>query len=156
MLLMVVSFLIFWYPLFLLTVLDVHYKQSPQAYRACMVLAWSQPVTTPLFCGIIYFDIISMENLRKADYTKAIPMKDSTSFSSASCAHEEVRHKMHSKYRMYDMGFTNENFSFSNQASPSLVRDMDTQPPSQDLQQRQGHVWCEDGAGESSQHTLIM
>lgn len=169
MLLMVVSFAVFWYPLFVLTLLDVHYHQSPQAYRACMVLAWAQPITTPVFCGVIYFDIISMERLRAVDYTSAIPMRDSTSFSSTSGPRDEARHRAHAKYRLYDTGFTNENFSFSNQGSPCTARTAGAQsPPTERQGEGQGHVLCQWSVDSSSsfrspshkddgsQHTLIM
>ena len=131
MLLMVISFLVFWYPLFILTILDVSYSKPPQAYRACMIIAWTHPITTPFFCGIIYFDMISMENLTRSVYSAAIPMKDSTSFSSASLQRDEARHKMHHRYKMYDLGFTNENFSYSHHSSPCHVhRDADPEDPS--------------------------
>ena len=131
MLLMVITFLIFWYPLFILTILDVSYSQPPQAYRACMIIAWTHPITTPFFCGIIYFDMIHMEDLTRSVYSAAIPMKDSTSFSSVSLRRDEARHKMHHRYQMYDLGFTNENFSYSHHGSPNyLHRDADPGDPS--------------------------
>ncbi|KAL8566964.1 hypothetical protein ACOMHN_059764 [Nucella lapillus] len=115
MLLMVISFLLFWYPLFILTLLDVHYTRPPQTYRLCMILAWSHPVTTPFFCAVIYFDMLNMTTLTRSVYSTALPMKDSTSFSSYH--RDDTRHRTTHRYRSYDLGFSNDNFSFSNHGS---------------------------------------
>lgn len=126
------------YPLFVLTIMDVQFRQLPQTYRLCMVLAWSHPVTTPLFCGLISFDSISTHRGTKARYSAAIPLRDSSSFSkfrdsssfskvSASNPsaqphdyHAEGRIEKPKRRKMQDTGFTNENFSFSNHTTPKV------------------------------------
>ncbi|XP_076445475.1 uncharacterized protein LOC143283182 [Babylonia areolata] len=120
MLLMVLSFLLFWYPLFILTLLDVHYTRPPQTYRACMILAWSHPVTTPFFCAVIYFDMLSMRTLTRSVCSAAIPLKESTSFTSFQREEDTRQSHRAPQHRtgLYHLGFTNDNFSFSNHGSP--------------------------------------
>lgn len=112
---MVVSFVVCWYPLFVLTLLDVHYKQPPHFYRLLMILAWAHPITTPIFCGIIYYDTAKGEQVTKDVYTNALPM---TTSRSGDAIRQEINH-------LYEaggggIGFHNENFQFmSNHAEES-------------------------------------
>lgn len=154
MLLMAISLLIFWYPLFLLIILDVHYQQPPQVYRACMIFAWAQPMATPLFCGIIYLNVISVENLTKTTYSNAIPLQDSASFTTPACSYQEVKKKINQRYMMHDTGFTNENFAFSNHGSPSSAHNMgaSNMPHENDNVGTRGVCY----PSLSKQHTLIM
>ncbi|XP_050394484.1 uncharacterized protein LOC126812239 [Patella vulgata] len=103
MVLMVGSFVIFWYPLFIFTLVDIHYKQPPRIYRYLTVLAWSQPITTPLFCGIIYYDVLNRQTLVREVYSNAIPLKPSRS-------KETIRNKIQKKYKAYETGFINEHY----------------------------------------------
>ncbi|KAJ8313004.1 hypothetical protein KUTeg_010377 [Tegillarca granosa] len=43
-----VTFIICWYPLFLLIVIDVHFKVSPKVYQAFSFIAWTQGTIQPL------------------------------------------------------------------------------------------------------------
>lgn len=157
MLLMAVSFLVFWYPLFLLTIIDVHYHQPPQVYRACMIFAWSHPITTPIFCAIICSDINSSHKLAKAAYTNAIPLKESSSFSSSPFAHDEARQRINQKYKMYEMGFANENFSSSNHGSPGLLHNIGKQSTSScPAADSETPTTCHSCPEQSSIQTLIM
>lgn len=53
----VVSFIIFWYPLFTLTIFDFHFQVSPLVYRLLTILSWIHPITTPVFCSLILRDM---------------------------------------------------------------------------------------------------
>ncbi|CAL1534629.1 unnamed protein product [Lymnaea stagnalis] len=113
---MVVSFVLCWYPLFLLTLFDVHYKQPPHIYRLLMIVAWTHPITTPIFCGIIYYDTAKGEKVTKDVYTNAIPMTTSRSG-------EAIRQEINNMHRASGgIGFHNENFQFTPQFTPNHVR----------------------------------
>lgn len=79
MMAMIVSFVVCWYPLFVLTLLDIHYQQPPHVYRLLMILAWAHPVTTPIFCGLIYHGTVLGQRVTKDVYTNAIPLMASRS-----------------------------------------------------------------------------
>ena len=53
----VISFAVFWYPLFLLTLFDFHFNVTPLVYRILTIIALSHPITTPVFCSLILRDI---------------------------------------------------------------------------------------------------
>lgn len=154
MMIMVISFVVCWYPLFFLTLLDVHYKQPPHIYRLLMILAWAHPVTTPIFCSIIYYDSAKSEKITKDIYTNAIPM---TTSRSGDAIRQEIDHI----YRgSGGIGFHNENFQFMPnhaQVSPSH-RHIDTESESTYCDTQTSH--CETiinyNADEGGCQTLIM
>ncbi|XP_071136750.1 mesotocin receptor-like [Mytilus edulis] len=55
--LIVISFIVFWYPLFILTLGDFHFKVTPSVYRILTIIAWSHPITTPILCSLVLRDI---------------------------------------------------------------------------------------------------
>ncbi|ESP03978.1 hypothetical protein LOTGIDRAFT_156580 [Lottia gigantea] len=123
MVLMVGTFVLFWYPLFLLTLFDKDFKQSAKTYRYLTVFAWSQPITTPVFCSIIYYDVLNRQTLVREVYSNAIPLKPSHS-------KEVIRQKIQKRYKAYDTGFRNEHYQ-SHQAEVltnclSEIQDLDS------------------------------
>lgn len=50
----IVSFILCWYPLFLLMLIDVHFTVSPKVYQAFSFIAWSQGTIQPVL--YIFFD----------------------------------------------------------------------------------------------------
>ncbi|XP_048240548.1 uncharacterized protein [Haliotis cracherodii] len=103
MVMMVGSYTLFWYPLFLLTLFDIHYSQPAYVYRYLTIFAWTHPLTTPVFCGMILYDLFQRQTLTREVYSNSLPLKTSRS-------KEALRHKLHQKYKAYDTGFMNENF----------------------------------------------
>ncbi|CAG2220778.1 unnamed protein product [Mytilus edulis] len=55
--LIVISFIVFWYPLFILTLGDFHFNVTPSVYRILTIIAWSHPITTPILCSLVLRDI---------------------------------------------------------------------------------------------------
>ncbi|KAH9525005.1 hypothetical protein Btru_000084 [Bulinus truncatus] len=101
---MLVSFVLCWYPLFFLTLFDVNYQQPPHVYRLLMIVAWTHPVTTPIFCAIIYYDTAKGVQLSKDIYTNAMPM-------STSRSGEAIRQEINNMNRASGIiGFHNDNF----------------------------------------------
>lgn len=100
MLCMVVSFIVCWYPLFILTLTDLHYKQPPYIYRRLMILAWTHPMTTPIFFGIIYHNTSKGHRVTKDVYTNAMPM-------TASRCGEDIRQEI---AQTTALGFHNDHF----------------------------------------------
>ncbi|KAI8791841.1 hypothetical protein BgiMline_016154 [Biomphalaria glabrata] len=101
---MLISFVLCWYPLFFLTLLDVNYQQPPHIYRLLMIVAWTHPVTTPIFCAIIYYDTAKGEQVSKDIYTNALPMSTSRS-GVAICQEINNLHRA-----SVVIGFHNDNF----------------------------------------------
>lgn len=120
MMLMVVSFVLCWYPLFFLTLFDVHYQQPPHIYRLLMIIAWTHPITTPIFCGIIYFDSSRGEKISKDVYTNAIPM---TASRSGEAIRQEINHM---NLASGGIGFHNENFQFTPHFTPNHLTESPT------------------------------
>ncbi|KAK3792591.1 hypothetical protein RRG08_009949 [Elysia crispata] len=114
MLAMVVSFVICWYPLFLLTLVDVHFRQAPSLYRRLMILAWVQPVTTPIFCALIYLDMARGERTARDVYSTALPMTMSYSGEALRLRQEPNPHaeggRVDGDGERRMMGFQNHNF----------------------------------------------
>lgn len=72
---MVTSFAIFWYPLFVLTIFDPGFHESSKMYRILTITAWSQPVTTPIFCGVILRDIRRQDSMARELSSTSFPMR---------------------------------------------------------------------------------
>lgn len=58
-------YLMCWLPLFAVTIFDVHFTLNPQFYKILTIVAWSQPVTTPVFASVYLWDIADKFNLEK-------------------------------------------------------------------------------------------
>lgn len=71
---MVVSFIIFWYPLFLLTIVDHKFLSSKNWYQALTILSWCHPATTPIFTIFILHDMSSKDGLMQRIYSNVYPM----------------------------------------------------------------------------------
>lgn len=71
---MVVSFIMFWYPLFLLTLVDHKFLSSKQVYQALTILSWCHPATTPFFIFLILQDMANKDGLMKRIYSNVYPM----------------------------------------------------------------------------------
>ncbi|GFO05692.1 trace amine-associated receptor 4-like [Plakobranchus ocellatus] len=115
MLAMVVSFVLCWYPLFLLTLVDVHFRQPPSLYRKLMILAWVQPVTTPVFCALIYLDMARGERTARDIYSNALPMTTSRSGEALRQDTNQTSSFCEERAGVVDsssstMGFQNHNF----------------------------------------------
>ena len=72
--LMVVTFILFWYPLFLLTIIDHDYGSSVQIYKGLTILSWCHPATTPIFTVLILKDMASKDGLMQRIYSNVYPM----------------------------------------------------------------------------------
>ncbi|GFR95379.1 trace amine-associated receptor 4-like [Elysia marginata] len=113
MLAMVISFVICWYPLFILTLVDVNFQQAPSLYRRLMILAWVQPVTTPIFCMLIYLDMARGERTARDVYSTALPMTMSRSGDALrqdSTLQAEGGSRVERDGERTMMGFQNHNF----------------------------------------------
>lgn len=60
---LVTSFALFWYPLFLLTIVDFQFSEPKVLYKALTVFAWSHPLLTPVFCFLVVRDLRNRERL---------------------------------------------------------------------------------------------
>ncbi|OWF48257.1 hypothetical protein KP79_PYT07362 [Mizuhopecten yessoensis] len=72
---MVTSFALFWYPLFFLTVFDPGFNESRKMYRILTITAWSQPVSTPIFCGMILRDVRRRDSMIRELSSSSFPMR---------------------------------------------------------------------------------
>jgi hypothetical protein len=71
---MVLSFIVFWYPLFLLTIVDYKYKSSKHIYQGLTILSWCHPATTSIFTFLILHDMSSKDGLMRRIYSNVYPM----------------------------------------------------------------------------------
>lgn len=60
---LVTSFALFWYPLFLLTIVDYQFSEPKALYKTLTVFAWSHPTLTPIFCFLLMRDVRIRERL---------------------------------------------------------------------------------------------
>lgn len=102
---MVTSFVLFWYPLFVLTIVDIRFYQQNILYKILTILAWSQPITTPIFCTIILRDIKLRESLIRDISTNMLPLKP-TEQSLNKYADSHYREESPT----FDIGMFNDNF----------------------------------------------
>ncbi|CAG5130100.1 unnamed protein product [Candidula unifasciata] len=138
MLCMLVSFIICWYPFFILILTDIKYQQPAHIYRRLMMLAWAHPVTTPIFCAIIYHNTNNGRRLTKDVYSNAIPM---TVSRSGDALRQEI-----SQTRV--LAFRNDNFQpVINHArthpsqNPNLSQNVIvTEPSSPELSDATNHI----------------
>ncbi|XP_052809096.1 uncharacterized protein LOC128237546 [Mya arenaria] len=72
--LMVVTFILFWYPLFLLTIIDHNFSSSVQIYKGLTILSWCHPATTPIFTFLILHDMSNKDGLMSRIYSNVYPM----------------------------------------------------------------------------------
>ncbi|XP_045195279.2 uncharacterized protein LOC123550879 [Mercenaria mercenaria] len=71
---MVLSFIAFWYPLFLLTIVDYKFKSSKHIYQGLTILSWCHPATTSIFTFLILHDMSSKDGLMRRIYSNVYPM----------------------------------------------------------------------------------
>lgn len=71
---MVLSFIVFWYPLFLLTIADYKFISSKQVYLGLTILSWCHPATTPIFTFLILHDMSNKDGLMRRIYSNVYPM----------------------------------------------------------------------------------
>ncbi|XP_036367864.1 prokineticin receptor 2-like [Octopus sinensis] len=62
---MTATYLLCWLPLFAITIFDVNFILKPQLYKILTIVAWSQPITTPVFASVYLWDIADKFNLEK-------------------------------------------------------------------------------------------
>ena len=74
LLLMVVTFIIFWYPLFILILVDHRFQQPISVYKTLTLLTWCHPATTPLFTFYILYDMCKKDGLMRRLYSNIYPM----------------------------------------------------------------------------------
>lgn len=60
---LVTSYALFWYPLFLLTIVDYRFTEPKVLYKFLTVFAWSHTLLTPVFCFLIVRDLTTRERL---------------------------------------------------------------------------------------------
>jgi hypothetical protein len=60
---LVTSYALFWYPLFLLTIVDYRFTEPKVLYKFLTVFAWSHTLLTPVFCFLIVRDLTARERL---------------------------------------------------------------------------------------------
>lgn len=71
---LITAFVVFWYPVFILTLADPKYRGPKKLYQALTILAWSQPVITPVFSILILHDIGCIHHMSRDVYVNEIPL----------------------------------------------------------------------------------
>ena len=71
---MVTCFALFWYPLFFLTIFDPQFQEPSLLYKILSIVAWCQPVTTPLFSALVLRDVKIRDSLVKDVSSNTIPL----------------------------------------------------------------------------------
>lgn len=64
--LLLLFFVLFWYPLFLLSATDPHFKRSPLVYKSLTIYAWSNPVIPPF----IFLNYLKITGFCKRDQNR--------------------------------------------------------------------------------------
>ena len=72
--LMVITYILFWYPLFLLTIIDSKFESPKQLYKGLTIMSWCHPTTTPLYAFFILHDMSTKDGLIRRIYSNAYPM----------------------------------------------------------------------------------
>ncbi|KAH3728956.1 hypothetical protein DPMN_054919 [Dreissena polymorpha] len=71
---MAVTFVLFWYPLFLLTIIDHNFTYPKPLYKALTILSWCHPATTSIFVFFILHDMSNKDGLLRRIYSDVYPM----------------------------------------------------------------------------------
>ena len=74
LLLMVTCFIIFWYPLFFLILIDHRFQQPVSVYKILTLLTWCHPATTPAFTFYILYDMCKNDGIMRRLYSNWYPM----------------------------------------------------------------------------------
>ncbi|KAK3097135.1 hypothetical protein FSP39_006681 [Pinctada imbricata] len=85
---MITSFALFWYPLFLLTIVDFFFQEPKLLYRLLTIFAWSQPIMTPVFIVTILRDVKFKEHIIRDLSSNLLPMK--TEIKSRKSENREI------------------------------------------------------------------
>ena len=74
LLLLVICFIIFWYPLFILILIDNRFQQPISVYKILTLLTWCHPATTPAFTFYILYDMCKKDGIMRRLYSNMYPM----------------------------------------------------------------------------------
>lgn len=98
LLLMVITFIVFWYPLFFLILVDHKFQQPISVYKILTLLTWCHPATTPLFTFYILYDMCKKDGLMRRLYSNIYPMMQFYNHSMAGKPWETVDSGIYNSY----------------------------------------------------------
>ena len=98
LLLMVITFIVFWYPLFTLTLVDHRFQQPISVYKILTLVTWCHPATTPLFTFYILYDMCKKDGLMRRLYSNIYPMMQFYNHSLAGKPWETVDSGIYNSY----------------------------------------------------------
>ena len=111
-------YIVFWYPLFVLTLIDPKFKEDVQLYKILTILAWSNPVITP-FIFLLF--------IRKECHCQSHLTNDSydVEASTAGPSHEPVEGR---RWQQPNSGIYNDFFTRDVDAEQEQLTPMTSQP----------------------------